>query len=622
MAARTKVFVDIATKTESSNKSLIKYAALAGGAAVAIAGLVKIGKELINTYAVQEKAEAKLNAALKATGEFSVDTANELKNYASELQGVTTFGDEATISSLALLQQLSDLDKDGLKKVIPGVQDFAVAMGMDLDSAASLVGKTLGSSTNALARYGIEIDATAPKEEKLIQLTEALNDKFGGTAKAVADTATGSLKQLSNVSGDLQESLGGLAAFGLQPFAEAMTPLIADMSTWLSKMLEAKKITRDLKDGTLDQEVGLQDLKDTLVVINDKYNKQLRAAGGVTQKVRDQKLMLEGLIAAYGVEDTFLTRAIDKNTQRQNVIDGNNEALSEYTKIVYDSLTPEEKRLTYLQGEIDRLVQLKSEAKALGEDWSGLESLLIALLKEKNELLTEESDTVDKLAEAELKAFNDRTLGIEGATAAIVNYHIERAKGAEKEKQDLQDIIALYSGPLASAFSSFSALAQVGSTNEIQAIDAKIKALEEEGESTDELEAKKRALLEKNWKINKAASLASAVVNTAEAITSALKYGPVYAALVGAAGAAQVAAIAGQEMPAFATGGSFVANGPTPIMTGEGATAERVTVEPISGNDSGGMQSMVLSIDGQQFSAWMQNKLDNGGLRIPRRIVV
>ena len=84
MAARGKVFVDIVTKIDKSNKNLLKYAAAAGVVAVAVGVAIKVGKELVAVYEVQEQAEAKLTAALKTTGEYSESTANELKNYASE----------------------------------------------------------------------------------------------------------------------------------------------------------------------------------------------------------------------------------------------------------------------------------------------------------------------------------------------------------------------------------------------------------------------------------------------------------------------------------------------------------------------------------------------------------
>ena len=76
----------------------------------------------------------------------------------------------------------------------------------------------------------------------------------------------------------------------------------------------------------------------------------------------------------------------------------------------------------------------------------------------------------------------------------------------------------------------------------------------------------------------------------------------------------------GGDVQTLATGGSFTTTGPTPILVGDNTSGqERITVEPVGGN--GGNQTMILNIDGQQFMGWMQNQLDNGRLRVPRRIL-
>lgn len=197
------------TSMQSLVKGLAKTALGWGAAVVSIRGFVSIAKKSVNAFREQEEAEARLRGALLATGENAEIVGGQIAALASELQGVTTYGDEATIKAAGLLQSLADLDSQGLQKVIPAVQDFATGMGMDLTNAAQLVGKTLSSSTNALSRYGIEIDASASKSEKLEQLTAALNEKFGGLSQEMANTASGSLTQMNNALGDLAEEIGG-----------------------------------------------------------------------------------------------------------------------------------------------------------------------------------------------------------------------------------------------------------------------------------------------------------------------------------------------------------------------------------------------------------------------------
>jgi len=91
----------------------------------------------------------------------------------------------------------------------------------------------------------------------------------------------------------------------------------------------------------------------------------------------------------------------------------------------------------------------------------------------------------------------------------------------------------------------------------------------------------------KAFVIQKASNIAEATMNVAQAYTKALATMPPpgnipLAAFVAALGAAQVAAIAAQPAPRFATGGSFITTGPQNMIVGESGP-ERVTVQPLSG---------------------------------------
>src|SRR5690606_16796265 len=68
------------------------------------------------------------------------------------------------------------------RELMEATLNLASAKKIDLAAAAELVGKSIGTSTNALARQGIEIDTNATKSEKLAQVVGALNDKYAGFA--------------------------------------------------------------------------------------------------------------------------------------------------------------------------------------------------------------------------------------------------------------------------------------------------------------------------------------------------------------------------------------------------------------------------------------------------------
>lgn len=92
------------------------------------------------------------------------------------------------------------------------------------------------------------------------------------------------------------------------------------------------------------------------------------------------------------------------------------------------------------------------------------------------------------------------------------------------------------------------------------------------------------------FQIQKASNIAEATMNVAQAYTKALATLPPpgnipLATFVAALGAAQVAAIAAQPAPRFATGGSFITSGPQNILVGESG-AEKVTIQPLSGQSA------------------------------------
>ena len=229
MSIRDSVYIGILTDVKQSIGNVASLAAGVGAAVIAFQKIKKVIDESIKAFGLQDLAVRKLENAIKITGKASTISTSEMVKLAKSLQGVTTYGDEVTVSAMAMLQQLSNLSNTGLKQVVPLVQDFAAAMGIDLETAATLVGKTLGSSTNALSRYGLEVDMTGTKEEKLTNLTNSMREKFGGMAEAIGDTATGSMIKLENAVSDLQESFGELVVMAIRPAVEQTATLVTEM---------------------------------------------------------------------------------------------------------------------------------------------------------------------------------------------------------------------------------------------------------------------------------------------------------------------------------------------------------------------------------------------------------
>ena len=157
----------------------------------------------IKAFDTQAKAEAKLMTALKGNEKAF----KSLTTQARELQKVTIFGDEETMAAQSMLASMG-LEEEAIKRLTPLIQDMATAKGMNLTAAADLVAKSVGSSTNALSRYGIQINGAVGSTERLDSAVLALQNQFDGQAKAAAKAGAGPLKQLSNRFGDLMEKIG------------------------------------------------------------------------------------------------------------------------------------------------------------------------------------------------------------------------------------------------------------------------------------------------------------------------------------------------------------------------------------------------------------------------------
>jgi hypothetical protein len=179
---------------------------------------------------------------LKSTAGVAGLTADELLNMATELQGVTTFGDEAIIKAQALLLTFKNVGEETFPAATRAILDMSEAMDTDLKSSTILVGKALNDplrGLSALTRVGITFTKKQTEVIKQMAKTgdmagaqaiiiEELNSQFGGQAQAAAETYTGKMEQMSNRFGDVKEMIGKVLLEALVPFIEKIVGFVED----------------------------------------------------------------------------------------------------------------------------------------------------------------------------------------------------------------------------------------------------------------------------------------------------------------------------------------------------------------------------------------------------------
>lgn len=232
--------------------SLGKSALIASAGFLSAAGLVAGMKASITAAGIQEQAEKKLEVALGGVNQALLDQA-------SALQQQTTFGDEAIIGVQASIAAFID-DEEQIKAATAATLDFAAATGFELKSAGDLIAKTLGSSTNAMSRYGIQVEGAVGSTERLESLTADIARVFGGQATAQADTLTGSIEQMKNAVGDVAEGIGGLMAHAIigaakvvKLFAEDIGLVIEKVEELLGLTNEQEQVEREISDARLER---------------------------------------------------------------------------------------------------------------------------------------------------------------------------------------------------------------------------------------------------------------------------------------------------------------------------------------------------------------------------------
>jgi hypothetical protein len=327
----------------TSKMNVFKSGLKALGTTIAAAFSVYAIKNFLQTSLqaldAQLKAEQSLLVALKGRR----DIQQTLIQQASNLQSKTLYGDEETIAAYSRLAQMIGANEDALKRLMPLVQDFATAKGMDLAGAADLVAKALGSSTNALARYGIQIKGEVGSVERLETAVTQLNKAFGGQAQAAAAAGLGVVQQAQNYMGDIKENIVKVLLPMVQQSAQLFKEWGAVMtSPDLSKWEKFLATISNAAKHNLYKELGFDEINE---VVDSEAMKKFTAY--MESKSPIKNLSLGGTEAVEEINDQIV--------EQIPLLEQAKAKLDEYTEAWNNAITEEE------LAEYGRKIQLQDE---------------------------------------------------------------------------------------------------------------------------------------------------------------------------------------------------------------------------------------------------------------------
>ncbi len=228
-----KAFDDVKAKTQDLQDVLNK-ASLAGAAVfAALSAEVFLS---VKAFGEAEAASNALSQSLQNQGIYTANLKGEYKSFADEISRKTGIDDDQITKAQAIAQGYLGQTKI-TKELTQAIVDFSTKTG-DLNSAATAIGKTIGSNTNALARETVKFREGATEAEKYAEVLKKIGGQYGGQAEA-ANAASFGINNLKTAFGNLQENIGSRFAPAVKLAADAITNLInkVNSSQFLQDMI-------------------------------------------------------------------------------------------------------------------------------------------------------------------------------------------------------------------------------------------------------------------------------------------------------------------------------------------------------------------------------------------------
>jgi hypothetical protein len=210
---------------ESIRNTSLKIGAAAGAIT---AGMVLVGRDMVNAFAEAEASEVKLSAAMTGAGTNSDTTMESYKAFAGQMMRLTTVDDDAVLGMLQMAESMG-VSGAAAERAAKNAIGLGSALGVDTQVAMKMSVALEQGNTTLLTRYLPSLKGVKNESEKAA-LAQQLLDRMFATARAETQTYAGSTKQLSNELGNLKEDFGKIISDGLSPFVQQARQMVASVS--------------------------------------------------------------------------------------------------------------------------------------------------------------------------------------------------------------------------------------------------------------------------------------------------------------------------------------------------------------------------------------------------------
>lgn len=181
----------------------------------ALEKLAEAAEKLFDVFIVEgvkaaSEYEASLNrlqVALAANGNLTSGASDSFERFAETIQKTTKFSDAQVLATGAQIETLRRLDGDALQGATKAALNLSAALGISLETAATLVGKAANGNIETFHRYGLTIKQGSTNAETFANTLAAIA-KFGNVAEGQVKTFDGAVTQLSHAFEEVQKNVG------------------------------------------------------------------------------------------------------------------------------------------------------------------------------------------------------------------------------------------------------------------------------------------------------------------------------------------------------------------------------------------------------------------------------
>lgn len=613
---KTTEFSNQASKSFTSVGSAFNVMAgqLAANAIGKALGFISDGfSNMIKEAADSEKNVNDLNIALKQAGIYTEDSSKRFQDLANSISAVTTVDDDLILKTQALFATLTNLNEKGINEATKRAIDLSAAFGIDLSTASEMVTKAINGNTVGFSKLGISIQKGTTDQDRLNNLLQATN-KYIGAAEEKTQTYTGAIEQQKNALGNLLAAFGQMLTqnnnviSGIQSTTgifQSLTTTLENNKTEIGLFVESLKISIPIiaaagaaiaayQVGLVGLALGLEAISVKAAVawaaITGPVGLVVASVAAVTAAVyltyRNWEILKATTLEATAAVLEYSAKAVGLlSNDKAQAIREQAQGYRDQAQAIRDAKAATEEKVIVDESALQKTAaNQKAEAELLqATEQLKLDLRLAAeearIADDANELQRSDAKFAKLVEQLGLEAAIHRQAQINITTDKIEQEKLRLQTQIDANKKRIKDTQEMHKKVI-DAEKEYYDKQKAGRITYIsweeQTEQQRVSTTKD---TLGQISGLTRSGSTELFEIGKAAAITNATIDGYSAVQKALASLPppfnfAAAALVGAATAANVASIAGQQRPKFANGG---------IVSGTAFTGDRVAAQVNSG---------------------------------------